>query len=417
MALHYNILFLLADQLRADFLGCYGAECIDTPNIDALARSGVRFNRCLTPSPLCVPARASMLTGRNAMRNGVLDNHSWVHPQRRDLGLTTWPEDLAAAGYRTAGIGKMHFYPWDLGEGFAQRRIAEDKRHIGLRDDYSDYLTAHGLKKLHGNEMPGYFEHKGAPVSPIPAEHQVDRWVGNETCDFLQRQGDARPFAAMVGFPGPHCPYDPPDTLANRYDPEVMPPPLPGTDASEAFRERFVEANRRPWNQVDYGELTEYQARRIRAHYAALVSQIDEAVGRIIATLHEQRLWDRTLVVFASDHGDFLGDFGMVGKGLFYESAVRVPLIVSGGATEALASLDADRELTSLIDLHPTFRNAAGLDASADGDGVSLFERCGPGQQIFGATMFGTMIAEARWKFARYGEGQTALYDLEADPT
>jgi len=130
-----NILFLLPDQLRPDFLGCYGADFLKTPAIDGLAAKGTRWQTAISPSPICVPARASMLTGQHAHSTGILHNMCWLRPDRAQMGIRTWPEILAGAGYRTSAIGKMHFYPWDSSEGFQHRVIAEDKRHIHVRDD------------------------------------------------------------------------------------------------------------------------------------------------------------------------------------------------------------------------------------------------------------------------------------------
>ncbi len=274
-----NILFILPDQLRADFLGCYGATFLRTPHIDALAAGGTRYDRCVSPSPLCVPMRASLLTGRNAIQNGVLTNDQWLRPDRKAAGVQTWPQRLAAAGYATAAIGKMHFYPWDISEGFQHRVIAEDKRHIRIQDDYYHHLQRHGHTKYRGSEHDGYFEHKGAIVSKIPAEHQVDVWVADEASRFIEGYRDDRPFTLMVAFPGPHDPYDPPPELAGLFDSADMPPSIPATADSVAFRESFIASYLRPWNGVAYTEFTEAQKRKIRAHYAALVQQIDRGSG------------------------------------------------------------------------------------------------------------------------------------------
>ncbi len=169
-----NILFILPDQLRYDFLSCYGAEFITTPNIDSLSEEGVMYRRAISPFPICVPARASLLTGRNALENGVLDNGHWLRPDLAECGIKTWPELLTENGYQTAAIGKMHFYPWDAEHGFRYRMIAEDKRYLHIRDDYAEFLARSGLRKFHGNEHEGYFENKGAIISKVPLHLQVD---------------------------------------------------------------------------------------------------------------------------------------------------------------------------------------------------------------------------------------------------
>jgi arylsulfatase A-like enzyme len=151
-----NLLFIFPDQLRADYVGCYGAGFARTPAIDALAADGVLYERALSMHPVCVPARAALLTGCNALSTGVLDNTHWLRPDHDSCGMPGWPSLLAAAGYHTEGIGKMHFTPWDFSEGFDHRVISEDKRHTLIEDDYGDYLAGHGLKKLRGWEEEGF---------------------------------------------------------------------------------------------------------------------------------------------------------------------------------------------------------------------------------------------------------------------
>jgi arylsulfatase len=412
-----NIIFLLPDQLRPDFLGCYGARFISTPHIDALSENGVTYRRAVSPSPLCVPARASLLTGMNSIQHGVLENTSWLRPDRAACGIQTWPEILSEAGYHTEAVGKMHFYPWDKSEGFAQRVIAEDKRHIYIHDDYADYLEAHGYRKYHGSEHDGYFENKGAIISKIPAEHQVDQWVADRTCEFLENYSGDRPFALMVSFPGPHCPYDPPIELADLYRPEDMPASIPATDDSRLFRELVIGMNKRPWNQVDYTDFQDQHKRKIRAYYAALVHQIDQGVGRIVAALNASRFREDTVIIFASDHGDFLGDYDLIGKHLFYEPSIRVPLIVKLPHASAARSAGS---LVSLTDVTATILALAGVDRSGWGDSIVLPELGLPQvrsrDHIFGATEFGLMVIANEWKLCRYKNGHVALYNLSDDP-
>lgn len=414
-----NIVFLMPDQLRPDFLGCYGAHFLSTPNIDRLARESIVYDRAISPSPLCVPARASLLTGFDAVRNGVLDNHHWLHPQHFEAGISTWPAMLSAAGFHTEAIGKMHFYPWDIMEGFNHRVIAEDKRHIGVEDDYAEYLARHGLRKLHGTEQEGYVENKGASISPIPIEHQVDVWVGEQATDFIRSRTGRRPFAMMVGFPGPHCPYDPPASNANRHRPVDMPEPLADTDDSARFRAATIQQNKRDWNRSDYTVFERDQKLKIRAHYAALVEIIDGQVGNIVAALKERGLYDDTLIVFCSDHGDFLGDFSLIGKGNFLEPSIRIPMMAKpargmGAAPRRIA------ETVILTDVFATIMRAAGLDLPEGVDSVPLpglwADRGARRDVVFGANHGGCMVEQWPWKYARYSDGSEMLVNLEDDP-
>jgi arylsulfatase len=412
-----NIIFLLPDQLRPDFLGCYGAQFMSTPHIDALSESGVTYHHAVSPSPLCVPARASLLTGMNSVQHGVMDNTSWLRPDRAACGIETWPETLAAAGYHTEAIGKMHFYPWDKSEGFTHRVISEDKRHIHIHDDYAAYLEQHGLRKYHGNEHDGYFENKGAIISRIPAEHQVDKWVADRTCEFLGNYSGNQPFALMVSFPGPHCPYDPPIEFANLYRPEDMPESIPATDDSRLFRELVINMTKRPWNQVDYTDFQDQHKRQIRAYYAALVHQIDLGIGRIVAALNASRFADDTVIIFASDHGDFLGDYDLIGKHLFFEPSSRVPMIIKLPGSTSARSVES---LVSLTDVTATILALAGVDRSGWGDSIVLPELDLPQTRsrdhVFGATEFGLMLIADDWKLCRYKNGHVSLYNLVDDP-
>ncbi len=412
-----NIIFLLPDQLRPDFLGCYGARFMSTPNIDALGEKGVIYQRAVSPAPICVPARASLLTGMNSVQHGVVENYSWLRPDRATCGASTWPELLAAAGYHTEAIGKMHFYPWDRSEGFAHRVIAEDKRHIYIHDDYATYLEAHGFRKYHGSEHDGYFENKGAIISKIPAEHQVDKWVADRACEFIENYSSDQPFALMVSFPGPHCPYDPPIKFADLYQPEDMPASIPATDDSRLFRELVIGMNKRPWNQVDYTDFQDHHKRKIRAHYAALVHQIDQGIGRIVAALNASRFRDDTVIIFASDHGDFLGDYDLIGKHLFYEPSIRVPLIIKTPHASDARSIDS---LVSLTDVTATILTLTGVSRSGWGDSIVLPElglsQTRSRDHILGATELGLMVIDTEWKLCRYKNGHVALYNLSDDP-
>ena len=413
-----NLLFIMADQLRADFLGCAGADFVDTPNIDRLAAKGVRYNRAYSSSPICVPARASLLTGLNAVKNGVTSNGQWLRPDLAACGIRTWPELLDEHGYHTAAIGKMHFYPWDIGMGFRYRSIAEDKRWPYIRDDYYRFLREHGYRKLHGNEHEGYYEHKGAIVNQLPWEYQVDRFVGQETCRFIRTYGDEAPFAMMVGFPGPHCPYDPAPEFLEKYDPEDMPDAVPAVPGdTPKLRAGNISGNKAAWNGADYNEFTESHKKKIRAHYAALVTQIDSEIGQILDALEEQGLLDDTIILFSSDHGDYLGDHDLIGKGSFYESSTRVPLLVRLPDAEGATVCD---DLVELGDITSTLLHLGGCEPPDYVDSIPLpqlgIDNQRQRQRVIGMTSGGWMNFDGRWKLHKYATGEVLLFDIEEDP-
>jgi arylsulfatase A-like enzyme len=424
MARQPNLLFLMPDQLRWDFLSCYGADFIKTPNIDRIANEGVRYSRAYSTSPICVPARAALLTGLNAIRNGVTDNGQWLRPDLAACGIHTWPELLNQQGYYTAAIGKMHFYPWDINHGFQYRSICEDKRWLHVRDDYYHFLHERGHRKYHGNEHDGYFENRGAIVSKLPWELAWDHFVGQEACRFLRAYGKVEdnaasadtPFAMMVGFPGPHCPYDPNQEFLDGIDPAAMPPAVPNAGHTPKLHQSNIEGNKRPWNGVDYSEFTEEQKRKVRAHYAALVKQIDYEVGQILDTLAEIGQLDNTIIIFGSDHGDYLGDHDLIGKGTFYEASIHVPLLVRFPDGSQRGLYDG---LVTLGDVTATLLALAGCSLPAYLDsrplpGLGLTTT--PREQIFGMVSNGWMVQDARWRLAKYSTGEAVLFDLQHDP-
>ncbi|MEZ4861741.1 MAG: sulfatase-like hydrolase/transferase [Caldilineaceae bacterium] len=411
-----NILFLMPDQLRADFLSCYGATFLETPNIDRIANGGVRYSRAYSTSPICVPARASLLTGLNAIRNGVTDNGQWLRPDLAACGVHTWPELLSAQGYYTAAIGKMHFYPWDINHGFQYRSICEDKRWLEIRDDYYHFLRAHGERKYHGNEHEGYFENRGAIISKLPWELSWDHFVGQEAVRFIETYGGDAPFAMMVGFPGPHCPYDPAAEFLEGLDAAAMPPAIPDAGNTPQLRQNNIDGNKRPWNGVDYTDFTDEHKRKIRRHYAALVKQIDYEVGQILAALEAQGLLDNTIILFASDHGDYLGDHNLIGKGSFYENSIHVPLMVRFPDGSQQGVHDG---LVALGDVTATLLALAGCPLPAYLDSCplpALGLTTTPRSYIFGMVSNGWMADDGRWRLAKYATGETVLFDRANDP-
>ncbi len=414
-----NIIFIMPDQLRADFLSCYGATFIDTPHIDSLARRGVRYERAYSTSPVCVPARAALLTGLDAIKNGVTDNGQWLRPDLAECGLKTGPELLVEGGYYTGAVGKMHFYPWDINLGFQYKVGAEDKRWLHVRDDYYHFLKERGYRKYHGNEHEGYYENRGAIINKIPWEYSVDHFVVQEACRFIRNYGDETPFAMMVGFPGPHCPYDPNPEFLEGIDLAAMPAAIPEVEGdAPGVRQNNIAGNRRPWNGVDYTEFTAAHKQKIRLHYAALVKQIDYEVGEILAALRQKEILDETIIIFASDHGDYLGDHNLIGKGTFFETSIKVPLIVHiPWATEGTVG----ENLVALGDVTATLLQFGGCERPDYMDSIPLPALDMPQQEgrdyIIGMVSGGWMIYDGVWKLCKYATGEILLFNLAEDPT
>ena len=411
-----NIVFLFPDQLRRDFLSCYGARFIDTPNIDWIARQGVRYSNAYSASPICVPARMALLTGMNAVRNGVTDNLHTLRPDYRECGIRTWPEILGDVGYHTAAVGKMHFYPWDRLHSFRYRVACEDKQWALIRDDYYHYLKDHGLEKPRWDAYGDYIERKGSARTDVPWEHSWDRFTGREARRFIDTYGREGPFALMVGFPGPHDPYDPARDFPHTFRAEDMPDPIPASPAhGHTLREARIRV--RAGMGMDLETWTEDEMRDARAHYAGLVKQIDHEVGAIIDTLGRNDLLDSTVILFATDHGDHIGDHGIDGKATFYEASTHIPMLVR---VPGMPPGSTRSELVELHDLTATMLTLAGCDIPGH---MSARPLPGPGldapssrSHIFGMLSSAWMAFDGRYKLSKYSSGETMLFDLQEDP-
>ena len=411
-----NIVFLFPDQLRRDFLSCFGARFIETPNIDWIAERGVLYENAYSASPICVPARIALLTGMNAVRNGVTDNLHTLRQDYRECGIRTWPEILGAAGYHTAAVGKMHFYPWDRLHGFRYRVACEDKQWALIRDDYYHYLKDHGFGKPGWSDYGDYLERKGVAHTDVPWEHSWDRFTGREARRFIDAHGREGPFALMVGFPGPHDPYDPAVDFPHTDRAEDMPDPIPAS-ASHGATLREARIRVRTGMGMDLETWTEAEMRDARAHYAGLVKQIDHEVGEIVDTLRRNQLLDSTVIVFSTDHGDHIGDHGIEGKATFYEASAHIPMLVR---VPARGEGSVRSGLVELRDVAATMLSLARCDIPRYMDSRTLpglgLGSPTPRKHIFGMLGSAWMAFDGRYKLSKYSSGEAMLFDLRTDP-
>lgn len=406
-----NVLFLFPDQWRWDWLGCvdspYGKAPVRTPHLDALADRGTRFTQCRTNSPLCAPARACLATGVRYDRCGVPDNRADLDPRRPNVF-----QHLRAEGYRVAVTGKPDLRKhgqWKGLDGWTQHigRLGftesthqagkHDAVHTGAQrpqDVYMAHLHRVGLAGAHVADYrrraqlrQGAGQIIDASPTPLPREHYTDDFCGRAAEAFLDRWAVGEPWMLWVNFPGPHEPFDPPAELLRRYEGVAFAPPVePGN-----------------WPQ-------DHQA--IRRAYAAMCEGIDEWVGRLVAAVDRRGEADRTLVIFASDHGEMLGDHGRWYKTVAYEGSVHVPLILAGPGVPAGR---VDDRLVELIDLAATILEAAGLAVPGDWDAQSVL---GPIRRDVLVSGLGDwrMIFDGRHKLVTRGGQAEELYDLASDP-
>ena len=411
-----NLLFITTDQQRWDSLPCYGLDFMQTPNLDRLAAESMVFDNCIVPSPVCVPCRAAIMSGQYPATTGVLGNGDWL-----PTDTPTWPSLIGKSGRKTAAIGKMHFSPWDSLQGFDERIMAEDKRHIYLPDHHVQFLAAHGMERPHPTTLPGYYENMGASVTPRERRFHVDGYVGDQAAAWLTKTG-SDPFAAWVSFPGPHDPYDPPEDMADMYADAPIPEPV-GSSAElankpPAQRSRGAGSLGNSMFRLDMSKATTQQYMKWRSHYYANISLIDEGIGKIIDALEAADTLDETLIIFTSDHGDALGDHGLPFKGFFYDCMSRVPLIIRGPGVSAGTRSES---LVSTLDLVPLFYNTFETTPPPTLQGEDIRPLFSDPADTIRDHAFseigGRMMVRTRThKYAHYKDGSAELYDLTADP-
>ncbi len=379
-----NILHLFTDQQRFDTIAALGNGIIRTPALDRLVREGTSFTKAYTPSPVCVPARAAMHTGCYPWRTGCYDNEDpWPD-------VPSIPSVLGNAGYRTHAIGKCHFQPdpYALG-GFQSRDAMEELIEHPAKDAYLTDLwdQGHGhIQDPHG--IRGDFYYLPQP-GQIPEEMHPTGWVGRRAGEFLRRHSDsADPWYIYCSFIHPHPPWVLPPKWAKLYRSDAMPEPFLPEDRAELLT--FVNhfQNRYKWR--DRG-MDENLLRSQRAFYYGCISLIDFQIGRLLEILEQAGRLENTLIVFSSDHGEYLGDYGCYGKRGMHDASSRIPLIARWPA--AFRPGTVNRNAASLVDLLPTFAAAAGVPGS--GDGLDLRHLPPDGNRIV---------------FSQYQKGNDALY-------
>lgn len=443
-----NILVLMPDQHRADILGCAGDPVVQTPTIDRLAAQGATFTNTHCQGPLCMPARASLLTERYVRDHGVYEN--WYEV---DTSMPTFLHSLRDVGYHTTCIGKMHLWshapftrlggepPAHTRErrgqleayGFAES-IETVGKHASLRigSEYSDHLEARGLLEpyrewLHGHRYAAY--DAGGETAPnwatgsvpLPTEDYADVWVGQRAARWIEEYDRDEPWFLWVGFPGPHDPWDAPAEYVDRYRGAEMPMPRsterPDTASAGPFKD-FLEFC--VWVHSSSETFTDERIEDVRRYYYANVTLIDDAIAEILAALERSGQADDTWIVYTSDHGEMMGEHRMLMKMVFYEQATKVPLVIRppGGMAPVV-----DDRLVEQVDVPATCRDVAGAGGDGGFEGRSLLGRLGAGgearTEVWSENFGFAMVRTDRHKLVFHEDSLTPaqLFDLEADPT
>ena len=409
-----NLLFILSDQHAQRVAGCYGDPLDVTPTLDRLAGCGVVFDNAYCASPVCVPSRMALLTGDHPYRQ-----QTWTNDDMLPSDRPTWAHALGAAGFRPTLIGRLHAIGLDQLHGFASREVGDHSPNWpGVpRHDL-------GILARTNDPWPESVQRSGAGQSSYELK---DRDVTDSACRFLERHaasGNDR-FVLHVGFMVPHPPYVCGAADFARFENRVLPPCLP------------PPAEEHPWlawwrSNRGIRHVTSADAMRARAAYYGLVASMDRMIGRILATLEAAGLAKDTLVIYASDHGDHIGERGLWWKHTFHEESVKVPLILSWPGE--LPQGERRNQVVSLTDLGPTILDALGAPALPNASGRSFLsvakdasapwldqafsEYCTDAVPDWtgGMAVQQRMLRDHHWKLCWYHGYRPQLFDLLDDP-
>ena len=382
-----NILFIFSDQHRHDALGCAGNTLIQTPHLDQLAASSVRFKNAWCQSPICQPSRAALITGKYPHELGVMRNFG----PDMDSQWPTFMKQLQQAGYSTANIGKTHYYAEGLAEpegetdmrkynprieAFGFDHVVEEfDRYVhameGVHSPYTDYLKSEGVYETYRDQIKSIWrlteQHWDGVTSPLTKEQDLTSFLTREAQTWLQQQSNSQPFFLQLSYVQPHVPLMADPDWANVYrDLEIPRGPLDSESAEVPVWNDYLS-----WcgHHANAHLLTDQYVQAGARQYYAMISLIDECIGKVIGQLDEQGVLDNTWIVYSSDHGEMLGDHGLMAKFNFYKSAVQVPLIVRpAGGCEPLVS----DTLAATVDIGPTLLDAANAEPLQDIRGRSL---------------------------------------------
>ena len=407
-----NVLILFTDEHMRDAAGCYGHPIVRTPTLDSLAAHGVRFTGATTPSPVCVPARASLATGTY-----VHQNRCWGNAQPYDGSLPGWGHRLIEEGHRVVSVGKLHYRSSDDDNGFDEEILP-----LHVRDGVG---WVHGLLR---NEDAIFAESADFAHRIGPGEDgysDFDRRVADAAQAWLRNEAPKhrdRPWVLFVSFLRPHYPLTCPADYFDLYPLDRIDAPRSSEPESLSCHP-VVEGVRRFYQ---YDEHFDAHSRLVaRASYYGLCSFVDDLMGQVLGALDDSGAADDTVVLYSSDHGESLGNHGLWTKCTMYEESVAIPMILAGPGIPEGKTIDTP---VSLVDVHQTVLETTGL-------GLSAADAVLPGRSLLGIANGGRpqrtllsefhdggsitgmfMIRHGRWKYIHYPGYASQLFDMENDP-
>lgn len=462
-----NVLWIMADQLRFDYLSCYGHPHLHTPNLDALAARGVRFTNTYVQSPVCGPSRMSAYTGRYVRSHGS----TWNGMPLR-IGEPTLGDHLREVGARAVLVGKTHMtadmegMAWlgidpasEIGTRASECGFEAFERDDGLHPDsprqqwsaYDDYLVSHGFKSdnpwedfansgldENGEHMSAWLLKNSRLPANVPEEHSETAYMTDRAMDFMEEAtADGRPWVCHLSYIKPHWPYIVPAPYHDMYGPEHIVDPI-RSDAEKQTDHPLMRAyhNARVCRSFSRDQVREH----VIPAYMGLIKQLDDNLGRLFKWMDDKGLSDNTIIAFTSDHGDYMGDHWMGDKDFYHEVAAKVPLIIADPRSEANKTRGSvSDELVEMIDLAPTFMAAIGCEAKPhiiEGRDLTpllhgtdgFYRRYAISEHDYHWSDMAreldvaqqdartVMIYDGRWKYVRCEGFRPVLFDLESDP-
>ncbi|MBN1291827.1 MAG: sulfatase-like hydrolase/transferase [Candidatus Latescibacteria bacterium] len=426
-----NIMVLFVDQQRQDCIGCYGNDIVQTPNLDRLARNGIRFNNAYTPAPVCTPARTCLETGLLAHKHRLIFNTARLSYQGGlqdpESGVHFFSESLDEKGFNCAHIGKWHIGTEKnkpVTRGYDDLPYYPDYGYPAKHPHYVEYLKKQGVNGFNLlseiRDPTGFRSYSGLQEGPQSAS--IPAYLASQTVDTIKQYAQSGgPFFVSCNFWGPHAPYNITRKHYEMYKNEKI-KPWPNFNCNLSDKPGVVRRYGEYWKT---GWFTEQNLPELIGLYYGYISLIDEEIGRILKTLEDTGELDNTLIIYSADHGSSVGSYQFWDKGFgMYDVITRIPMIVSH---PSITPGESDAFVT-LLDLAPTFLEAAGCEIPDNIDGSSLMPILSGKQKAiredyivtehFGHQMpfWQRMVRTQNYKYIYNPTDEDEYYDLDADP-
>lgn len=408
-----NILLIMCDQLRYD---CLTSSYIKTPNIDRIKEKGVFFNNAYSQTPVCIPARHSLIAGQNAFSIGLPENMV----KRGEIKYPL-PELVRNQGYYTCAVGKMHFIPTREHFGFDKMLLSEEMPGHIEDDEYLQFLRDNGYQNViepHGKRSETYYIPQD---SELPKDFHTTAWTARTTKKVIENNLN-RNFFIFSSFIKPHPPFDPCEPFNSMYDPNSVPEPIRHNGDTSPLDSSIYIQNGYKVNGIS--NVTDEHLKKMRAYYYASVTQVDTYIGEILDTLETNGIYDDTLIILTADHGEMLGDHAGFGKRTYYEQSTKIPYIISY-PKEFEQGVESNA-LVTLQDIYATILTCCGAEVPNICDGLDLTAVCKAQKENVRETLiaeYGTgreFKCMLRWENYKYiyfaNGGNEVLYDLDKDP-